>query len=106
MNEHIKTHLDERNVFKCTEEGCEHTYTKKAALKKHIETFHLGLKKHQCDVCKKTFAHKHTLTKHAVTHQPGYVKQPVKPRKTWKVKKQALGEADSIIYKITGIVVL
>ena len=98
--EHVKTHGEERDVFKCTE--CERTYTKKSALLKHQQVFHLGEMRHECSVCHKKFAHKKSLQTHELVHQPGYVKPPVKLRVKPASRKRKLDEKDLILRKLTG----
>ena len=96
LKEHAAVHLTERRVFKCKE--CDRTFVRKSNLKTHVFSQHRDEKRFICEVesCGKGFAHKHSLKKHAVIHEPGYV-PVVKPRKPCGRKKI------SIVSRLTGI---
>jgi uncharacterized Zn-finger protein len=55
--------------FTCTHEGCERTYTNSFNLKRHIESYHLGLKKFFCAICNKGLSSKQNMREHSFIHE-------------------------------------
>ncbi len=48
--------------------GCEKAYSTRYNLKRHVETIHQKMKKHQCSECMRWFASKQNLVEHIYTH--------------------------------------
>ena len=42
--------------YKCSWEGCDKVYYFKDCVNRHVQTFHLKIKKYECDICHKKFA--------------------------------------------------
>lgn len=49
--------------FKCTADGCEKTFKRKKAMKRHFDVAHNFLR-YQCEVCQKYFTRKSSLKRH------------------------------------------
>ena len=65
-------------VFKCEHTGCDKEFTSLHSCKSHMETVHLGLRKFQCDECKKSYSAKPALENHKKrVHGSGEVKKHV-----------------------------
>lgn len=61
---HIKTHIPNRNrPFECAR--CERGYLRHVDLMRHIETVHLGVRRHFCSKCNKAFTRKEGLRIHS-----------------------------------------
>ena len=61
---HIKTHIPNRNrPFECYQ--CDRGYLRQVDLMRHIETVHLGVRRHFCRNCSKAFTRKEGLRIHA-----------------------------------------
>ena len=56
------------NVYTCYVPGCNKTYYFKDSLKRHVDAFHLNIKKFECEVCGKRFSQKVYLTEHSNLH--------------------------------------
>lgn len=100
LEDHVMTHFSEtdRDVFKCTYDGCSRVYFYKRNLKQHVKTFHEG-KRFKCDVenCGKTFATKAKLQNHCVLlhtnpkiRKPPKVLDERKPRKDKGLRKKSM----------------
>ena len=44
LNQHMKSHNEGRELFKCDIEGCERTFMYRKNMKQHIRAFHNGEK--------------------------------------------------------------
>ena len=63
LEKHLsQVHLREWPDLKCS--ICGNVFGLKADLDRHTYRVHLGKKSHECDICKKTFAHSGHLTRH------------------------------------------
>jgi uncharacterized Zn-finger protein len=61
---HLKTHIPNRSrPFEC--QKCNRGYLRHVDLSRHIETVHLGVRKHFCQVCNKSFTRKEGLRIHS-----------------------------------------
>lgn len=54
---------------RCYYENCENSYSSKYNLVRHINTTHLNIKKHSCQLCYKCFTNKQGLFIHLKTHE-------------------------------------
>lgn len=94
LREHEKIHLEEREVFQCTVEGCGRFYTKQWNLKIHMESYHENIRPFHCIMCNKSFHVKCLLLKHLKNHSEyDEVKQRAKHRKEEKRAKKLRIEA-------------
>ena len=50
--------------LQCTIEGCYRLFTSKYNLKRHIESCHDGVRKHECGICFKRFSSRHNREEH------------------------------------------
>lgn len=55
--------------FNCTYDGCSKSFKSQKSLNVHINTCHLQLRPFACDICKKSFGHKHLLHRHLKVHE-------------------------------------
>lgn len=53
----------------CWYEGCTKIYSNAFNLKRHVESFHQGLKKFFCGVCHKGLSSKQNMREHSFIHQ-------------------------------------
>lgn len=49
---------------------CFRLFTRQTHRKRHYDTMHSEIKRHECSVCQRQFARKDYLTKHFVAHHP------------------------------------
>ncbi|KAG0478102.1 hypothetical protein HPP92_012821 [Vanilla planifolia] len=71
IKQHQRTHENfVKTKLKCSFEGCEHTYSRKSNLKKHVEAVHGELRRFSCRTfgCQQKFHYKHVRDKHEKTH--------------------------------------
>ena len=54
--------------FKCKFQGCEKKYSNSFNLKRHIESFHQGIKKFYCQLCNKGLSSKQNFREHSFIH--------------------------------------
>lgn len=47
--------------------GCGKSFTRKHALKVHVQTVHENARPFECPICQSTFGHKHLLARHIST---------------------------------------
>ncbi|XP_046452636.1 uncharacterized protein LOC124200445 isoform X2 [Daphnia pulex] len=66
---HLTTHTGISAAIRCTQPDCEFTYSDMTQLKEHMLSQHPE-KAYTCDVCKKIFLTKQTLTDHKSMHDP------------------------------------
>ena len=57
-----------RTLYCCMIPGCDKAYSSRFNLKRHVETIHQKMKKHQCSECMRWFASKQNLVEHIYTH--------------------------------------
>jgi len=68
MNEHKKTHINERYIlyyyrpFECN--VCQKKFTRKSNMKSHVETLHSKMNKIECESCNEKFSTKGNLGQH------------------------------------------
>ena len=55
--------------FTCTYEGCLREYSNAFNLKRHIESYHLCLKKFICEICHKGLSSKQNMREHYFIHE-------------------------------------
>lgn len=55
--------------FVCTYEGCLREYSNAFNLKRHIESYHLCLKKFICEICQKGLSSKQNMREHYFIHE-------------------------------------
>jgi uncharacterized Zn-finger protein len=55
--------------YVCTHEGCEKSYSNAFNLKRHIESFHQGIKKFFCGICGKGLSSKQNMREHSFIHK-------------------------------------
>jgi hypothetical protein len=60
--DHLRSHSGEL-PYKCTYEGCEHSFSFRGNLIRHLHS-HMGIKKFQCEHCSQRFSNNHNLKKH------------------------------------------
>ena len=53
----------------CSYEGCQKAYSNAFNLKRHVESFHLNIKKFFCDICHKGLSSKQNMREHSFIHQ-------------------------------------
>lgn len=53
----------------CSYEGCQKSYSNSFNLKRHIESFHMNIKKFFCDICHKGLSSKQNMREHSFIHQ-------------------------------------
>lgn len=58
----------EKSGFKCIAEGCQKSYSNSFNLKRHVESFHKGIKKFFCTICNKGLSSKQNLREHSFIH--------------------------------------
>jgi uncharacterized Zn-finger protein len=58
----------EPEKFRCNFDLCEKAYSNLFNLKRHIESFHKGIKKHTCDICNRALSSKQNLREHKFKH--------------------------------------
>lgn len=59
----------ENTDFTCSYEGCQKTYSNAFNLKRHVESFHLNIKKFFCAICHKGLSSKQNMREHSFIHQ-------------------------------------
>lgn len=59
----------ERSEHTCVYEGCLKTYSNSFNLRRHIESFHQGIKKFFCEICNKGLSSKQNMREHSFIHQ-------------------------------------
>ncbi|KAB1267693.1 Transcription factor IIIA [Camelus dromedarius] len=98
LKQHMKTHAPERDVYRCSREGCGRTYTTVFNLQSHILSFHEEQRPFVCGnaSCGKTFAMKQSLTRHAVVHDPD--------KKKMKLKVKPAREKRSLASRLSGYI--
>ncbi|XP_066918339.1 transcription factor IIIA-like [Clytia hemisphaerica] len=114
LKAHLKTHDEEREVFKCQYAECGRTYTKKYNLQAHIKSFHQNSQHFECpkSYCSKTFSYKHSLRRHLEYHDridkhhasPSNVEPKRKKRPKRMVTKDIAaitGYIPELMYKMT-----
>ena len=96
--------------YTCGEEDCGRSYTRPSALRNHCRVAHKRGARHSCDVCEKTFAHAHTLRKHARVHaEPPPAADPSRARAIKRapaarpIVKPTVEKVDAIVAEMTGI---
>jgi hypothetical protein len=89
---HVKIHepIEQRTHFRCTWPGCPRTYLSEFARRQHIRSVHLKEKRFTCDLCSRSFAHKHNLAAHKCSAEAAPEAGP--PRKQRRIA-QPLGDA-------------
>lgn len=60
--DHLRAHSGEL-PYKCTYEGCDHSFSFRGNLIRHLHS-HMGIKKFECEHCNKRFSNNHNLKKH------------------------------------------
>ena len=81
----------EHSEFKCSIDNCNKNYSNPFNLKRHIESFHHGIKKFFCEICNKGLSSKQNLREHLNIHQG------TKPYKcTYKGCKNAYRQASQL----------
>ncbi|KAL0227730.1 hypothetical protein RCL1_003873 [Eukaryota sp. TZLM3-RCL] len=68
---HVETHNVNRTLLPCPHPGCGKFFTSDFNLNTHFNSVHAKIKPHVCNVCNRSFAHKHVLTRHKRTHANG-----------------------------------
>ncbi|KAG0476403.1 hypothetical protein HPP92_012820 [Vanilla planifolia] len=71
IKQHQRTHEHvAKPKLKCSFEGCEHTYSRKSNLKKHVKAIHEKLRPFACRTsgCHQKFHYKHVRDAHEKTH--------------------------------------
>lgn len=58
----------EQQRFECTVGNCHKTYSNAFNLKRHVESFHEGLKKFFCPLCNKGLSSKQNMREHKFIH--------------------------------------
>lgn len=58
----------EQVKFECFYEGCGKNYSNAFNLKRHVESFHRGIKKFTCSICNKGLSSKQNLREHSFIH--------------------------------------
>ncbi|PWN18120.1 hypothetical protein BCV69DRAFT_242095, partial [Microstroma glucosiphilum] len=61
LRSHLRSHADER-PFKCPD--CDKAFARAHDAKRHHETLHLSVKKHNCEWCSRQFARLDALHRH------------------------------------------
>ena len=56
------------NPFLCPYEDCDRTFSTKYNMKRHLDSFHLKIKRFQCMTCLKLFVSKQVLNDHLNSH--------------------------------------
>lgn len=64
-------------LFRCTEQGCEKAYTRKSAMRKHVQTAHHDVRPFVCPMCQSAFGFKNILQRHMAKCQ--VESQPAQP---------------------------
>ncbi|RPA84264.1 hypothetical protein BJ508DRAFT_359947 [Ascobolus immersus RN42] len=92
--------LESRQSFKCEEENCTASFTRRSNLKTHIKTVHNNERKFECDVCKEKFGHKAVMKRHKNTKhgEPG---QEL-PKKKQAKKRERLTKPMDTAQLLTG----
>lgn len=57
---------DDVRQFQCPKSGCQSSFTKNYALKRHIDFVHNNIRPHKCDNCSSTFRYPYLVKEHAV----------------------------------------
>ena len=55
--------------YRCSVPGCKLKYSTPYTLKRHVQAFHLQIKRFSCPICGRLFAYKHTMLDHKVRHR-------------------------------------
>mmetsp|Transcript_19940 Transcript_19940/g.36874 ORF Transcript_19940/g.36874 Transcript_19940/m.36874 type:complete len:123 (+) Transcript_19940:2962-3330(+) len=55
-------------LYCCMHQGCHKQYNSKFNLKRHVETVHFRIRKHECMTCHNKFASKQNLREHEYVH--------------------------------------
>ena len=58
----------ELNLYCCMYPGCLGEYSTKFNLKRHVESFHMNVKKYQCSFCSSGFSSKQSVKEHLRIH--------------------------------------
>lgn len=70
-----RVHVDGAMVL-CPREGCGQTFSSAPNLRVHERVFHRGLRPFTCRHCDATFAYKHVLNRHVLTHGSVVLRRP------------------------------
>lgn len=76
IKRHLRTHEEHpTETFKCTFEGCDHSFTTNSNLQQHVKAAHLNLRPFVCSIpgCGMRFAFKHVRDNHEKTFRHVYV---------------------------------
>ena len=68
MNNHVAS-VHEGRKLKCN--LCDHSFTEKGSLNRHIKASHEGMKPFKCNICDTSFAQKGNLNNHFLSVHEG-----------------------------------
>ncbi|XP_020294905.1 zinc finger protein 525-like isoform X2 [Pseudomyrmex gracilis] len=100
LDNHIKTHSENRPSILCPYDKCHRTYFYKSNLENHIKVTHLE-KKFVCDICSKGLVSKRGLIKHIQSHEKPKKTRPTRVHR--KKRKDAGMPKKSILTALVGI---
>lgn len=62
-----RSRVHEQAVLRCSEPGCQQTFSTRPALLSHVKVYHLGIRRFNCKYCDQIFAYKSVLRRHCIS---------------------------------------